>query len=94
MVGSCLAPLIMASHCFLKITGPRRSDSYAFDLIERDRVASAIVEFCRARAFVRRHGLGVLQRTASFQVGRDAGGPKCMIADPDLHAKPGRPPCG
>jgi hypothetical protein len=32
------------------------------DLIERDLVAGAVVKFCRARAFMCRHRLGVFER--------------------------------
>ena len=57
-------------------------------LIERDLIAGAIVELGRARAFMRGHGLGVLQRAAGFEVGGDAGCSKRVTTDPDLHAKP------
>jgi hypothetical protein len=38
----------------------RRSNGYPLDLIERDLVARAIIEFGGARAFVRGHGLRIL----------------------------------
>ena len=44
------------------------------DLIEGDVIAGAVVELGGARAFVRRHELGVFQRAAGFEVGGDAGG--------------------
>ena len=43
------------------ISGPR-SNRDPLDLVKRDLIASPIIEFGRARAFVRRHGLRVLQR--------------------------------
>ena len=61
---------------------------YPLYLIERDRVASAIVELRRAGAFMCRHGLGVFQRTTSFKISSDAGCTKRMTTDSDLHAKP------
>ncbi|MGA7263829.1 MAG: hypothetical protein WA709_24785 [Stellaceae bacterium] len=42
---------------------------YPFYFVERAFVASAVVELGRARAFVRGHGLGILE-------GADAAGPK------------------
>ena len=47
------------------------SNLNAFYLIERNLVASAIVEFGRARTFVRSHSLGIFQRPASLEIGRD-----------------------
>ena len=41
-----------------------RSDCDPLDLIERDLVAGAVLEFGGARGFVRRHGLRVLDRDA------------------------------
>jgi len=60
------------------------------DLIQRDPVTRAVVELCRSRAFVRCHGLGVLQSATSFEVCSDARGPKRMTSNPDLHGKPRR----
>ena len=54
------------------------------DLIERDRIAGAVVELGRARAFVRRHVLRVFERPAAFEVGGDPGCSKCMAPDPYL----------
>jgi len=56
--------------------GPRRSvnvdrpssNSNSLDLIERDLIASSIVELCRTRAFMRRHGLSVTQRAPGFEM--------------------------
>jgi len=50
------------------------SDRDQLDLVERDLVTGAIVEFSRARAFMRRHGLGILERGAGLEIGSDAGG--------------------
>jgi hypothetical protein len=57
-------------------------DRDPLDLIERDFVASPIIELGRARAFVRRHHLRVLQPAAGFQIGGDARGAEGMAADP------------
>jgi len=43
------------------------------DLIERDLIAAPIVELRSARAFVRRHLLGVFEESAVFEVDGDAG---------------------
>jgi hypothetical protein len=61
------------------------SNHNPLDLIERDFVAGAIVELRRARAFVRRHELGVFERPASFEIDGDAG----VTADLDVHANLG-----
>jgi hypothetical protein len=58
-----------------------------FDLIERDLIASAIVELRRARAFVRGHGLRVLERSAGLEIGRDTRRAKCMTSNLDAHAE-------
>jgi hypothetical protein len=47
----------------------------SIDLIERDLIASSIVELCRARAFMRRHCLSVLKRAPGFEIGGDPGCP-------------------
>ena len=59
----------------------------SLDFIERDRVASTIVELRRPWAFVGCHRLSILQRAAGFQVSRDAGRAKRMTTDPDLHER-------
>src|ERR1700688_2664237 len=41
----------------------------------------------RARAFVRGHGLRVLERTAGLEIGRDPRRAKRMAADPDPRAE-------
>ncbi len=51
------------------------------DLIEGDVVAGAVVEFGGFGAFVVGYSLGVLDRAAVFQVGRDAGRPEHVVAD-------------
>src|SRR3984893_991319 len=43
------------------------------DLIERDLVAGAVVKLGCARAFVRRHRLGVFERSTGLEIGGDAG---------------------
>src|SRR5437763_5374946 len=52
----------------------------------------AVVELGRARAFMRGHGLRVFERTAIAEIGGDAGGTKCMIADRRHDAGGGRAP--
>src|SRR5260221_7079924 len=67
-------------------------DCDPLDLIERDGVAGAVVEFGRARALVRRHGLGVLERPAGLEIGGDAGRPKDVAPELDPEAGLGRAP--
>ena len=43
------------------------------DLVKRDLIAGPVVEFGGPRAFVRGHGLRVLERAAGLKVGGDAG---------------------
>jgi hypothetical protein len=64
--------------------------SQSLDLIERDHVGRAVVELCGARAFVRCHGLGVLERAAGLQVSGDARGSEGMTADFGVEARVGR----
>jgi hypothetical protein len=45
--------------------GKAASNLDALDLVERDRVAGAVIELRRARTFVRRHGLGVFEGAAA-----------------------------
>ena len=54
--------------------------------MERNLIAGAVIELRRTRAFVRGHGLRVLQSAAGFEIGRDAGGAEGMAADPDPRA--------
>jgi hypothetical protein len=58
-----------------------------FDLIEGDLIARAIIELSGARAFVRRHGLCILQRAACLKIRRDSRCPEGVTADPDVQAK-------
>jgi len=53
-----------------------RSDCDLLDFVERDLVAGAVIELGRARTFVRRHDLRVLQSAAGFEIGGDARGAK------------------
>src|SRR6516162_1642314 len=62
------------------------SDIDPFDLIERDLVASPVVELGRARAFVRGHSQGVFERAAGLEVGGDAGRPEHVAAELPLKA--------
>ena len=66
-----------------------KSNRYSLDLIESDFVASAIVELGRTRAFVRGHGLRVLERPAGLEISRDAGCAKRVTADLDAHTEIG-----
>ena len=85
-----LAPRVLCVHGFdpflhfVVFTLP--SNSNPLDLIERDRITRAVLELGGARAFMRRHRLGIFQRAAGFQVGRDPGGPERMAVDPRLEA--------
>jgi len=58
----------------------------SLDLIKGDLIAGAVVELGDARAFVRRHELGVFEGTAGFEVDSDAGSPK--VWQPILTARP------
>ena len=57
--------------------------------IKRDLVAGAIVELGGARAFVRGHGLSILQSAAGFKIGGDPGCSESVAADPDSRAEIG-----
>src|ERR1700722_15909069 len=59
------------------------------DLIERNLIAGAIIELGRARAFVRRHRLSILQSAAGFKIGRDARGAKRVATDPNARPEIG-----
>jgi hypothetical protein len=65
------------------------SDRNPLDLINCNLVAGAVIEFCRARAFMRSHGLRVLQRAAGFKIGGDARGAEGMATDPGARAELG-----
>jgi hypothetical protein len=54
--------------------------------MRNESVVRAIVELGGAWAFVRRHGLRVLQSAASLQIGGDAHGAEGMAADPNTRA--------
>ena len=64
-------------------------DGYSFDLIERNFVAGAVIELGGARAFVRGHGLRVLERPAGLEIRGDPCGAKSMAADPNSHPEIG-----
>ena len=70
------------------------SQNNSFDLIERDLIVASVIELCRARAFVRRHLLGVFQQPAVEQIDGDPGRPERVAAklgdDPGLFARVGR----
>src|SRR5690348_12719182 len=68
------------------------SNHNALYLIERDHIGRPVIELCRARTLVRGHGLGVLERAAGLEVGRDAGGAKSVTANFGLEARVGRTP--
>jgi hypothetical protein len=59
------------------------------DLIERDRIASAVIELGRIRAFVGRHGLDVFEGATGVEVDGDPGRPERMAVDPHLEAHRG-----
>jgi len=61
------------------------------DLIQRDLVAGAIVKLCRARAFVRRHGLSVFECAAGLEIRGDASRAEHVAAELALEAGFGRP---
>jgi hypothetical protein len=67
----------------------RLSNRDPLNLIERDLVTGPIVQLCRARAFLRGHGLGVFDRAARLEIGGDAGRPEDVA--PEL-ARLGRAP--
>jgi hypothetical protein len=58
-----------------------------FDFIAGNLIASAVVELCRARAFMGRHKLCVFERAVVFEICRDAGRPEGMSAYADVHAE-------
>ena len=52
------------------------------DLIERDLVVAAVIEFRRAGTFVRRHLLGIFEQPAVEQIDGDPGRPKRVAPEP------------
>src|SRR5689334_14969408 len=57
------------------------SDRNSLNLIQRDHVGRAIIELGGARALVRSHSLGVLERSAGVEVGGNARRTKGVTAD-------------
>jgi hypothetical protein len=53
----------------------------SLDLVLREPVLRAVIKLSRARAFMRGHGLRVLQRAAVAGIGGDPGRPKRVVAD-------------
>jgi hypothetical protein len=51
------------------------------DFVKVDLVAGAVIELGRLWRFVKRDGLGLFDRAAFFEIGRDAGGAESMAAD-------------
>jgi len=70
----------------------RNSNHDPLDLIERDLVAGAIVELRRARAFVRRHQLSILQGPAVVEIGGNPGGAERVAANIPTHSRLARAP--
>jgi hypothetical protein len=68
------------------------SDRNALDFIEADLIAPTIVELRRARRRMVRHGRGLLERAAVFQIGRDSGCPEAVVAELGFDAGCGRTP--
>ncbi len=63
--------------------GPGASlENNPFDLVERNLIVAAIVKLGRARTLVRRHLLGVLEKTAVEQIDGDAGRPEAVATEP------------
>jgi hypothetical protein len=57
-----------------------------FNLIKADLIAPAIIELRRARRRMVCHRGGLFQRAAVFEVGRDAGRPKTVVAELGFNA--------
>jgi len=55
-------------------------------LVLREPLLGAVIEVCRARAFVRRHFLRVFERAAIGKISGDAGRAKRVIADRRVNA--------
>src|SRR6266700_5746567 len=69
-----------------------RSNRNPLDLIECDLITGTVIELGRARAFVRRHGLCLLEGTARFEIGGDTGRPEHVAPELSLEAGLGRAP--
>lgn len=52
-----------------------------FYLVETELLVAAVVELCRACTGMVRHLRRLLQRSTVFQIRRDSGRPKAMIAE-------------
>jgi hypothetical protein len=61
---------------WVKSLSPTLLDHNPLDLVERDLIAGVILELRRARTFVRRHRLSILQSAAVFKAGGDSCRPK------------------
>jgi hypothetical protein len=59
------------------------------DLIARDIVAGTVIKLGRARAFMRRHRLGVFEGAAGLKISGDPRGAEGMAADPGTRAEVG-----
>jgi len=62
--------------------GKRALDANSFDLIERNFVAASVIQLGRARAFICRDCLSLLNRAAVFQIVRDASCSEGMATGP------------
>src|SRR5437763_17054315 len=69
------------------ISSPHCLDRDSLHLIVRDGVARAVIELGRPWAFMRRHGLCILERAAGLEIGGDARRPEHMA--PELDPEPG-----
>jgi hypothetical protein len=58
-----------------------KSESDPLNFVLCQSLLRAVVELRRARAFMRGHGLGMLERAAIREIRCDAGCPKRVIAD-------------
>src|SRR4051794_8103978 len=82
-----IRPLILRYRSRPVVSSPRCLDRDSLDLIERDGVADAVVEFGGARTLMRGHRLRILERSAGLEIGCDAGRPKHVA--PELDPKTG-----
>src|ERR1700746_63461 len=80
------------SHLVGGASGDCRLNIDPLDLVERNRVVSAVVKLGGARAFMRGHGLGVLQSAAGLEVGRKPWRGEPGQPDFPLKAASGGPP--
>jgi hypothetical protein len=53
----------------------------SLDLVEGDFIAGAVIELGGARALMRRHGLGVFQRTTGLEIRSNAGCPEHVATE-------------